>query len=65
LYCSPNPVDAQAQHGTMTVAAGATEHCQRHMALFDAMFSTLRAADEDTSALLHEWAQVRESCANA
>lgn len=65
LYCSPNPVDAQAQHGTMTVAAGATEHCQRHMALFDAMFSTLRAADEDTSTRLHEWAQVRESCANA
>jgi His-Xaa-Ser system radical SAM maturase HxsB len=57
LFCAPNPVDAQAQFGSMTEPAENTEHCQRHMAMFDAMFARLRAADDDLVDLFHRWAQ--------
>lgn len=57
LFCAPNPVDAQAQFGTPFAPVHETEHCRRHMGLFDAMFSALRAADEDQLDLFHRWAQ--------
>lgn len=57
LFCAPNPVDAQAQFGTPFVPAHDTEHCQRHMSLFDAMFMALRTADEDLLDLFHAWAR--------
>ncbi len=56
LFCAPNPVDAQAQFGTTTVAVEDTEHCQRYTKLFDVLFERLRTADEDTLDLFHEWA---------
>lgn len=56
LFCAPNPVDAQAQFGTPFVPAHDTEHCRRHMGLFDAMFMALRTADEDLLDLFHRWA---------
>lgn len=57
LFCAPNPVDAQAQFGTPFAPVHETEHCQRHMRLFDAMFMALRTADEDLLDLFHEWAR--------
>lgn len=57
LFCAPNPVDAQAQFGTPFVPAHETEHCRRHMGLFDAMFMALRTAGEDLQDLFHEWAR--------
>ncbi|MET4580279.1 His-Xaa-Ser system radical SAM maturase HxsB [Ottowia thiooxydans] len=57
LFCAPNPVDAHAQFGTPFVPAHETEHCQRHMGLFDAMFMALRSADEDVLDLFHQWAR--------
>lgn len=56
-YCAPNPVDARAQHGRFSVPAHQTEHCQRHMRLFDAAFMAIRAADEATLARMQAWAQ--------
>lgn len=58
LFCAPNPVDAQAQFGTLYAPVLETEHCQRHMGMFDAMFAALRTADEDLQDLMHRWAQL-------
>jgi len=55
--CAPNPVDAQAQFGTFFAPVHLTEHCKRHMWMFDAMFSRLQAADEWTLDLFHQWAR--------
>ncbi|MBY0240698.1 MAG: His-Xaa-Ser system radical SAM maturase HxsB [Burkholderiaceae bacterium] len=63
-YCGPNPVDAQAQHGNMLAPVRETEHCARHLALFDNMFERIAGASEAQLDLLHQWAQpagLRES----
>lgn len=56
-YCGPNPVDAQAQHGSMYAPVGETEHCARHLALFDRMFERILGASDAKLDLLHRWAQ--------
>ncbi|MYM41349.1 His-Xaa-Ser system radical SAM maturase HxsB [Pseudoduganella sp. CY13W] len=56
-YCGPNPVDAQAQHGSMFAPVRSTEHCARHLRLFDGMFERLSTASEDQLDLFHSWAQ--------
>lgn len=56
-YCAPNPIDAQAQFGSHFVPAHSTEHCQRHMWLFDYFFASIKNADEDLLDLYHAWAQ--------
>lgn len=56
-YCAPNPVDAQAQWSTMHVSPLRTEHCQRHLTLFDLMFERLREARQDQLDLFHRWAR--------
>lgn len=56
LFCAPNPVDARAQHGTLFAPVEQTEHCQRHLRLFDAMFERLACADDWTMDLFHRWA---------
>lgn len=56
-FCSPNPVDAQAQFGSMFVPAEDTEHCRRHLWLFDAFFSLLRDADDHLLDLFYHWAR--------
>jgi His-Xaa-Ser system radical SAM maturase HxsB len=55
-FCAPNPVDAQAQFGTPFAPVVQTEHCQRHMHLFDSTLMQLRIADEWTMDLFHRWA---------
>lgn len=62
-FCAPNPVDAQAQHGTMFVNPAFTEHCQRHQALFDYLFDRLHRADSRELDLFHRWAQPFEESA--
>lgn len=57
LFCAPNPVDAQAQFGTPFVPPHDTEHCQRHLGMFDAMFMAVRTADETSLDLFHAWAR--------
>lgn len=56
-FCGPNPVDALAQHGTMFAPVLLTEHCQRHMALFDAMYLRLRYSDNAQQDIFHRWAR--------
>jgi His-Xaa-Ser system radical SAM maturase HxsB len=56
-FCSPNPVDALAQHGTLFAPVLSTEHCQRHMWLFDTMFIKLKNADAEKLELFYRWAQ--------
>ncbi|MBB3121688.1 His-Xaa-Ser system radical SAM maturase HxsB [Pseudoduganella violacea] len=56
-YCGPNPVDAQAQHGSMLAPVRETEHCARHLALFDGMFERIAVAPEDQLDLFHLWAR--------
>ena len=55
-FCAPNPVDAHAQFGTAFAPVHLTEHCRRHMWLFDTLFSRLRVADDWTLHLFHQWA---------
>jgi len=55
-FCAPNPVDAQAQFGSMFVPVHQTEHCRRHMWLFDTMLERIRVADDWSLDLLHRWA---------
>lgn len=55
-YCAPNPVDSQAQFGRPDVPSRMTEHCQRHLWLFDLAFTLINGADETMEALLHTWA---------
>ncbi|WP_081821585.1 His-Xaa-Ser system radical SAM maturase HxsB [Achromobacter sp. DH1f] len=56
-FCAPNPVDAQAQFANMETPALQTEHCQRHLWLFDYFFSALKHADEQRMDLFHAWAR--------
>jgi len=56
LFCAPNPVDAQAQFGRPDVAAELTEHCRKHLWLFDAFFDRLCDADDHQLDLFHRWA---------
>lgn len=55
-FCAPNPVDALAQCGTLFAPAETTEHCQRHLWLFDHMFRRIHDADAWTMDLFHSWA---------
>lgn len=57
LFCAPNPVDAKAQFGVFDPLVQATEHCQRHMGLFDDMFMMVRTATNELQDLLHQWAR--------
>jgi His-Xaa-Ser system radical SAM maturase HxsB len=57
LFCAPNPVDAVAQFGTADVPVEKTEHCQRHLWLFDLLFEKIRAADGWLLDLFHVWSQ--------
>lgn len=56
-YCGPNPVDAQAQHGSMFASVRSTEHCARHLTLFDYMFKRISEASENELAVFHSWAK--------
>ena len=56
-FCAPNPVDAQAQFGSMSAPAENTEHCRRHLWLFDAFYRMIQGADDWTLDLFHEWAK--------
>jgi His-Xaa-Ser system radical SAM maturase HxsB len=55
--CAPNPVDAQAQFGSMCIEPSVTHHCARHLALFDYWLERIRCAASDDLNLYHRWAQ--------
>jgi His-Xaa-Ser system radical SAM maturase HxsB len=55
-FCAPNPVDAHAQHGSMFAPVHSTEHCRRHMWLFDTFFLKLRHADDGLLDIFYRWA---------
>eukprot|EP00456_Euglypha_rotunda_P082764 TRINITY_DN815_c0_g1_i1.p1 TRINITY_DN815_c0_g1~~TRINITY_DN815_c0_g1_i1.p1 ORF type:complete len:361 (+),score=50.45 TRINITY_DN815_c0_g1_i1:1230-2312(+) len=57
LFCAPNPVDAQAQFGSLFAPVLETEHCRRHIWLFDTFFMKLRDADDWTLDLFYQWAE--------
>lgn len=56
LFCAPNPVDSQAQFGTPFAPVHLTEHCRRHMSMFDDLFTQLHDADDWTLDLFYRWA---------
>jgi His-Xaa-Ser system radical SAM maturase HxsB len=56
-YCGPNPVDAQAQHGTMVAPVRATEHCARHLKVFDRFFERVSNISEEQLDIFYSWAQ--------
>lgn len=56
-FCAPNPVDSQAQFGTLTAPVQITEHCQRHMWLFDMALMLIKTADGDMLDLFFRWSQ--------
>jgi His-Xaa-Ser system radical SAM maturase HxsB len=56
LFCAPNPVDALAQFGSVEAPVEATEHCQRHMWLFDKFYSMVRTAEPWMLDLFYSWA---------
>ncbi|SOE50408.1 His-Xaa-Ser system radical SAM maturase HxsB [Orrella dioscoreae] len=56
-FCAPNPIDAQAQFGRMDAPPASTEHCQRHIWLFDFFFQRIQQADPEMLDLFHAWAQ--------
>lgn len=60
LFCAPNPVDALAQFGSMFAPVHLTEHCRRHLWLFDSIFQRLDSADDWTMDLFHRWASSAE-----
>jgi len=63
-FCGPDPVDAIAEFGTPDAPVLLTEHCRRHLGMFDELFRRLYAADDWTKDLFYRWAQpagVRES----
>jgi His-Xaa-Ser system radical SAM maturase HxsB len=57
LFCAPNPVDSQAQFGTLGAPVLETEHCRRHLQLFDMVLTMLRTGDDDLQDLFHQWAR--------
>ena len=57
VYCGPDPVAAHAAFGTFRPPVELTEHCMRHLWLFDFLFSRLRRPDEWFQDLAHAWAQ--------
>lgn len=60
-YCGPDPVGAQGQFGIMTPPIFWTDHCKKHMWLFDFIFRKLKAADEHFIDLAHNWARPNKS----
>ena len=56
-YCGPNPIDAQAQHGCLTEPVRNTEHCARHLALFDHMFERISGASRNELDIYASWAK--------
>lgn len=59
-FCAPNPVDAQAQFGSLFAPVLQTEHCQRHLWLFDTLLERIRLADDETQDLFHRWASASQ-----
>lgn len=57
LFCAPNPVDSQAQFGSLFAPVLETEHCRCHLRLFDTMLTLLRSGNEDLKDLFHQWAR--------
>ncbi len=55
-FCAPNPVDAQAQFGSLFAPVEDSEHCRRHMWLFDTFYKLINDADNETLDLFHQWA---------
>ena len=56
-YCGPDPVAAHAEFGTFRPPVELTEHCRRHMWLFDFLFKRLSGADAWFEDLARAWAQ--------
>lgn len=56
-YCGPDPVGTYNRWSSWSVPVQLTEHCQRHLALFDFVFRRLRSADTWFEDLAYRWAQ--------
>ncbi|WP_417539059.1 His-Xaa-Ser system radical SAM maturase HxsB [Marinobacter sp.] len=56
-YCGPDPVGAQAEHGSLSHHPWGTEHCKRSTWLFDYFFRKLKAGDQEFLNLAYCWAQ--------
>jgi|SRR5450830_74949 len=61
-FCAPNPVDSQAQFQKTNAPVHLTEHCQRHLWLFDTLFNKIKSADDWTLDLFYRWARPVIAC---
>lgn len=55
MYCAPNPIDSYAQYGVMNFPPHKTEHCKRHMRLFDEIFNRIDTANTNELDVFYEW----------
>ncbi|KQV53603.1 His-Xaa-Ser system radical SAM maturase HxsB [Pelomonas sp. Root1217] len=55
-FCAPNPIDSQAQYGKPDASPLLTEHCQRHMWLFDNFIARVEDAEPQQLDMFHRWA---------
>lgn len=56
-YCGPDPVNTVACFGDMQGPIPLTDHCRRHLWLFDYLFRRLDGADADFLDIAHDWAR--------
>jgi His-Xaa-Ser system radical SAM maturase HxsB len=55
-YCGPDPVGAQGQFMTMDAPVYWTDHCKRHIWLFDFLFRRLLLSDSNFEKIAYQWA---------
>lgn len=61
VFCGPDPVASYNELGSLTAPVWLTQHCQRHLWLFDFFFDLLYKADSWFEELAYSWAQPGQS----
>lgn len=59
-YCGLDPIDDISRYDRADLPRGETEHCQRHLAIFDLVFKLLYREDEHTRNSIAIWADLPE-----
>jgi len=55
-YCGPDPARSLSQAGDPVGQRASSDHCRRHLGLFDLLFGLIREADPTTMATFKRWA---------
>ena len=54
-YCGPDPAGSLSRHGDPVGHRAESEHCQRHMGLFEILFNHLGNGDLATLEIFDNW----------